>query len=383
MKVKLTTMIGLMLFCVLISSSVLAQDFSVDAEVGLLYDYDSAQVLFSQAGESRWIPASLVKIMTMYVALDRLAIDNIPYDHQVTVSERAWQMGGSQMFLEVGDQVSIEELLYGIAVVSGNDACVALSEALAGTEALFVQWMNQKAESLGLALHFADVHGLSEQNQITAHDYAILVANYLSDHPDALKYHSELSFGYQPRSSANPIVQSNRNRLLRSYEGTDGLKTGFLSKSGYNLIATAKQNDRRLIAIILGAESESRREQEARKLLDYGFRSFEIINANEFITDNLARVYKGRENYVEFSAVVANVTVVRGTRDQFVTEIEFQRLEAPIQAGDELGTLSFIKDEEVLKTVSLIANETVERGNWFTVLIDTIVLFFNQLFTSA
>ena len=117
--------------------------------------------------------------------------------------------------------------MYGIAVVSGNDACVAIAEALAGTESLFIQWMNNKAKELGLNLHFVDVHGLSEDNRITARDFAILIENYLRDHPEALQYHSRLSFGYQPRSSSSPIVQSNRNGLLRTYEGADGLKTGF------------------------------------------------------------------------------------------------------------------------------------------------------------
>lgn len=383
MKVKLSTAICLLLFVALLSGSGLAQDFSVDAKVGFLYDYDSSQVLFSQEGDQPWIPASLVKVMTMYVALDRISEDSIPLDHRVLVSEAAWRMGGSQMFLEVGDQVTLEELLYGIAVVSGNDACVALAEALAGTEGLFVQWMNQKAASLDLDLHFVDVHGLSDQNSITAHDFAVLVNSYLHDHPDALRYHSELSYGYQPRSSSTPIVQSNRNRLLRAYEGTDGLKTGFLSAAGYNLIATAEQNDRRLIAVVLGADSEAKREQEARKLLDYGFRSFEKVNANELLDVNEARVYKGRENNVEFAVADPNVTILRGTRSQITTSTDFHRLEAPIAAGDEIGTLTFYKDTEELKTVPLTAIETVERGSWFTVLIDSIVLFFSGLFQKA
>ena len=141
--------------------------------------------------------------MTLFVAFDRIKSENIDLNSQVTVSERAWQMGGSQMFLEVGDKVTFDDLLRGIAVVSGNDACVAIAEALAGTEELYVQWMNSKAEELGLNLHFVDVHGLSDANQITALDFAKLVKAYLTDHPQALEYHSQLSFSYQPRSSRN------------------------------------------------------------------------------------------------------------------------------------------------------------------------------------
>lgn len=357
-----------------------AQDFAVNAEVGLLFDYDSGQVLFSQQGDSSWIPASLVKVMMMYTAFDRIASESLPLDSMMTVSENAWRTSGSQMFLEVGEEVSLEDLIYGIAVVSGNDACVALAEALAGTEELFVRWMNEKAEQMGLDLYFVDVHGLSEENRITAHDFALLVQNYIQDHPNALMYHSEPSFGYQPRSSSSPIVQANRNGLLRVYEGTDGLKTGFLSKAGYNLVATASRNDRRLIAVILGADSEASREQEAINVLDYGFRSFENIDADQLLTENQLRVYKGREDYVEITTAGESITIVRGLRANLETQIEYQTLSAPIHAGEQAGEMMIYQEDKLLKSVPLVVADTVERGSWFTVLIDTIMMFFSQLF---
>jgi len=301
-------------------------------------------------------------------------------DSIVTVSENAWRMGGSQMFLEVGDQVKIEDLLFGIATVSGNDACVAIDEALAGTEDLFVQWMNDKARSLGLNLHFVDVHGLSDANQITALDFALLVSHYLHDHPQALRYHSQRSFSYKPRSSANPIVQSNRNGLLKSYEGADGLKTGYLSKAGYNLVATAERDGRRLIAVVLGADSETRREQEATKILDYGFRSFELVKTEQLLDVSQARVYKGRAKNVSLTTGDASVTVLRGKQAQLQVETQIDSLEAPIKAGDQVGKMKVYLGEELLKEVSIVAENTVERGSWFTVLIDSIVLFFKSLF---
>lgn len=365
---------------ILLVNTAAAQSFSVNASVGLLYDFNSGQILFSQQGETQWIPASLVKVMTMYVALDRITAENIPLDSIVTVSENAWRMGGSQMFLEVGDQVKIEDLLFGIATVSGNDACVAIAEALAGTEDLFVQWMNDKARSLGLNLHFVDVHGLSDANQITALDFALLVSHYLHDHPQALRYHSQRSFSYKPRSSANPIVQSNRNGLLKSYEGADGLKTGYLSKAGYNLVATAERDGRRLIAVVLGADSETRREQEATKILDYGFRSFELVKTGQLLDVSQARVYKGRAKNVSLTTGDASVTVLRGKQAQLQVETQIDSLEAPIKAGDQVGKMKVYLGEELLKEVPIVAENTVERGSWFTVLIDSIVLFFKSLF---
>ncbi len=383
MKLRLFSALVLLLIILPLAGGVSAQNFAVDAGVGLLYDFESQQVLFHQNADEEWIPASLVKVMTMYVAFDRIAIENLSFDSEITVSEKAWRMGGSQMFLEVGDRVTLDQLLYGIAVVSGNDACVAIAEALAGTEELFVQWMNNKSEELGLDLHFVDVHGLSENNSINARDFAILVKNYLEDYPEALAYHSALSFGYQPRSSSTPIFQSNRNGLLRTYDGTDGLKTGYLGKAGYNLVVTAQREDRRLIAIVLGADSESKREQEVIKLLDYGFRSFETVSANQLLPSDSERIYKGRSDYVALTTNDASVTVLRGNSNRLSAEINVDRVEAPIEAGEEIGTLTIYYDGEVEKEIPLFAAETVERGSWFTVLVDSFVLFFKKIFSQG
>lgn len=377
--------VGLLLLSIVLTfGTVSAQDFSIEAEIGLLYDFDSQQILFSQNGDQEWIPASLVKIMTMYIAMDRISEGDIALTDTIVVSEKSWQMGGSQMFLEVGDEVIVEDLLYGIAVVSGNDACVSIAEALAGSEQLFVKWMNDKAAELGLqGTTFTDVHGLSENNRITASDAAVLVNNYLHDHIDVLKYHSARSFGYQPRSSKQPIIQPNRNGLLLSYDGADGLKTGFLSKAGYNLIATAQQNDRRLVAIVLGAQSESKREAEAIKLLNYGFRSFETISTKGLVgEENQVRVYKGQQKNVGISPALENITVPRGSRNNITSRIQYESsLQAPLAAGDQVGELIILEGEKTIKRVPLLATESIERGNLFRVIVDAIIMFFSQLIT--
>lgn len=381
MKSRFISLVIAVFLTVSLLTPVAAQNFSVDAEVGLLYDFDADQVLFAQDADKPWIPASLVKVMTLFVAFDRIKEENIDLNSYVTVSERAWQMGGSQMFLEVGDKVTFDDLLRGIAVVSGNDACVAIAEALAGTEDLFVQWMNNKAQELGLDLYFVDVHGLSDANRITAVDFAKLVKHYLVAHPEALQYHSQLSFSYQPKSSKNPIVQTNRNGLLRSYEGADGLKTGHLSSAGYNLVATAERDGRRLVVVILGASSEAKREQEAAEALDYGFRSFESVSADQLLPQTQARVYKGRSDYVPLTTDGARVTVLRGSKDKLSAELRVNDLQAPISAGAEVGKLTIYLNGDLLTETPVFAADSVERGNWFTVFIDSIILFFRKLFS--
>lgn len=354
-------------------------EFSIDATAGILLDFDSGQILFSQNGNETHIPASLVKVMTMFVALDHIEQGRVSLEDEVIVSERAWRMGGSQMFLEVGETVTVQDLLYGISVISGNDACVAVAEAVAGSEELFVRRMNEKAQELGLSLRFVDVHGLSEENQITAQDVAQLAKAYIQAHPDALQYHQERSFGHQPRSQSSPIVQNNRNRLLWRYEGADGLKTGFLSKAGYNLMATASRDNRRLIAVVLGADSESTRENEAIRLLNYGFRNFELVDLSQLLPNRQERVYKGRENTVAVSPATPGVTIPQGAHDRVNVEIVTEQLVAPIRQGQQVGRVVVTYQDRVLKETPLLAQSDVERGNFFRVIIDSIVLFFANL----
>lgn len=356
-----------------------AQPLEVDASSAVLLDFESGQILFSQDGQIQHVPASLVKIMTMYVAFDQIAAERISLEDTVRVSEKAWRMTGSKMFLEPNEEVSIHQLLAGIAVVSGNDACVVLAEALAGTEDLYVQWMNEKARSLGLDLHFVDVHGLSEQNKITAEGIAHLVRAYLKDHPQAISYHQLESLSYQPRSSRNPIVQPNRNGLLRTFDGADGLKTGHLQVAGYNLVGTAVQNNRRLISVVLGAASESRREQETAKLLNYGFRSFDAVDISRLLKDKTAKVYKGRQKSVGMYMQEPVITVPKGVQKSVSVAIQTQFLEAPVEKDAPIGTLSIYLEEQLTKKVPLLASEQVERGSLWRVMWDSLILFFQNL----
>ncbi len=381
MKASVLITLVILLLCLGVSPAVQGQttpSFSVNAAAGVLLDVDSGQILFAENPADVRVPASLVKVMTMYIALDQIQQGRAALEDVSLVSERAWRMGGSQMFLEIGEQITIEELLFGISVVSGNDATVALAEALAGTESLYVRWMNDKAAELGLDVHFVDVHGLSAENRITAEDMAWLAYHYIREHPEALDYHQRRSYGYQPRSQSSPIVQNNRNGLLWRYEGTDGLKTGYLSAAGYNLVATATQNGRRLIAVILGAENERVRENEAVNLLNYGFRSFETVSTAELLPASIQRVYKGREG-VYLTTDVKSIVIPRGTANALQTHLLLDTLEAPLTQGQPVGTLSISHDGRLLRELPLRAAASVERAGFARVALDSAILLFQRL----
>ena len=382
MKRQSTGLILIMVFLLSFSGITLAQQtlpFEVEAGSAALLDFESGQILYSHNGNEPHVPASLVKIMTMYVAFDDIKAGRVSMQDTATVSERAWRMTGSRMFLEPGELVTIEQLLTGIAVVSGNDACVALAEALSGSEDVYVGRMNEKARSLNLNLQFVDVHGLSTENRITAEDIAILVGHYLEDHPEAIQYHKQLSFSYQPRSSNTPIVQSNRNGLLRTYEGADGLKTGHLQVAGFNLVGTAVQNNRRLIGVVLGAQSESRREQEMTTLLNYGYKNFDLVNISRLLEDKTVRVYKGKRSQVGMRITEPIITVPKGIEKSVSVGIQTRELEAPVEEGSQVGVLSIYVEEQLAKQVPLLAAEDVARGSWYQVMWDSIKRFFQDL----
>lgn len=382
MKFKSTGLILIMFLLLAFFDTTLAQQvlpFEVEANSAVLMDFESGQILFSQNGEVSHVPASLVKIMTMYVAFDEISSGRANLQDTTTVSEAAWRMTGSKMFLEPREVVTLEQLITGIAVVSGNDACVALAEALAGSEEVFVARMNDKAKSLNLDLHFVDVHGLSPENRITAEGIAVLVQHYLREHPEAIEYHKQLSFSYQPRSSRQPIVQTNRNGLLRSYEGADGLKTGHLQTAGFNLVGTAVQNNRRLIGVILGAPSEAKREQEMTTLLNHGYRNFDLVNISRLLEDKTTRVHKGKQSQVGMTIAEPIITVPKGIEKSVSVGIQAKELEAPVDAGSQVGVLSIYVEGQLTKQVPLLASEDVARGSWYQVMWDTIKRFFQDL----
>lgn len=244
-----------------------AEARNIRARSALLMDIDRVKVLYEQNANAAIAPASLTKIMSMYVVFDHIKAGKISRKDMVTISKRAASKGGSRMGLKAGQKISLDRLLYGLAVSSGNDASVAVAEHVAGSEAAFVKLMNAKAKKLGMKKTvFKNAHGLPAKGQVTtARDMMNLSRNYIMIYPQALTYHSTTKY------TLNKYTSTNKNSLLGSYDGADGLKTGWINASGYNIIATARRGNTRLIAIILGAENSNTRAKEIERLMDAGF----------------------------------------------------------------------------------------------------------------
>jgi D-alanyl-D-alanine carboxypeptidase (penicillin-binding protein 5/6) len=333
----------------------------IDAQSAVLMDAVSGQVLFEQNPQLRMAPASFVKLLTLYVAFDALRDGNLKQDDLVPVSPKAWRMGGSKMFIKVGEKVRVEDLLKGIAVVSGNDACVALAEHLAGAEEAFVMRMNEKAQALGLKnSHFKNSHGMPAPDQLTtALDIALLARGYIEDHPEALTFHSLVDFKY------NGIRQQNRNMLLRMNIGADGLMTGYLQKAGYLLAATAKRDGQRMIAVVMGCDSSRKRVQESRKLLDYGFKNFSTVEAvKKSDVFGPEKVVKGKLNKVDLvPAEAAWVTVPKGKESAVSVAIEAPKpIRAPVRAGQDVGKIVIQMEGKVIREISLLSSSDVPEG---------------------
>jgi D-alanyl-D-alanine carboxypeptidase (penicillin-binding protein 5/6) len=344
---------------------------AVKASSYLLMDFNSGQILASENIDNRLPPASLTKIMTAYVAGHELAENLITLDDKVTVSEKAWRMTGSRMFIEVNKQVTVRELLEGIIIQSGNDASVALAEHISGDESVFAELMNQHARRLGMTnSHFVDATGLpDEQHYSSAHDMAILATALIRDYPDIYEIHSRKEFTF------NGIKQLNRNRLLWLDDSVDGIKTGHTEEAGYCLVASAQRDNMRLIAVVMGTESEKARASTVQALLNYGFRFYEtrkMYSAGDILTT--ARVWKGVKDNIGLGLKDdLYVTIARGQFDKLENKFELpERIMAPVEAGTETGHMKLILGDKEVMTVPLYADETVTEGGFFKRMKDKI-----------
>ena len=333
----------------------------VAAKAHLLLDYYTGQVLSEQNADLRLEPASLTKIMTAYVVFDALKNGKIRMSDQVVISERAWKMGGSQMFIEVGKQVAVEDLLKGMVIQSGNDASVALAEHVAGSEDVFAGLMNRHAERLGMVnSHFTNASGLPDPAlYTTARDLATLGAALVRDFPEYYPLHAMREFTF------NNIVQQNRNRLLGLEAGVDGIKTGHTATAGYCLVVSGERENMRLVGVLMGAESEKVRTAEARKLLGFGFRFFEgqkLHAANVSLART--RVWKGEVKELDVGvASDLQVTVPRGQAGKVSETLEVNpRIVAPLRKGDTVGTVRVLFAGKELTSRPLVALRSVEQG---------------------
>ncbi len=347
------------------------------AKSWLLIEAGSGQTLASQAADERLEPASLTKLMTAYLTFAALKQGTIKIDQAVPVSEKAWRTGGSKMFIRVGTQVTVEDLIKGMIVQSGNDACIALAEAIAGSEENFAQMMNREAQRLGMkASSFRNSTGWPDpQHYTTARDLATLTAALIRDFPeDYAKYYTIKEFRY------NNITQPNRNRLLWIDPTVDGVKTGHTEAAGYCLISSAKRGPRRLLAVVLGAASDGVRTQESLKLLNYGFQFYDAVQlyAKDQAVSSL-KVWKGGSSTVKAGFTSDFILAVpKGFAQKVQAELVSQQpLLAPVVAGQTVGTMKVSVDGKPHGEYPVVALETVPQAGLIGRAIDSVRLWFN------
>ncbi len=360
----------------------------VAADGYILVDAASGEVLAEKNADQKLPPASLTKMMTAYVVETELANGNIGRDDQVTVSEKAWRMKGSLMFIEVGEKVSVSDLLKGVIIVSGNDASVALAEYVAGSEDGFAQLMNSTAEQFGMTnTHFVNASGWPAENHYSsARDLAILARHMINDHPEYYPIYAEKEFQYGvDKRTGKPLnPQANRNTLLFTNPNVDGIKTGHSDEAGYCLVASSEREGRRLIAVVMGTRSERSRANETQKLLTYGFRFFDNVEVKKGgVTLEQVRVWKGDKDELAVGLEKDLVITVPRGKDKAVqaSMVIDQDIMAPVAAGQKIGTVKVTLDDEVISEVPLIALEPVEEGGFFKRLWDGILRFFAGLFS--
>jgi D-alanyl-D-alanine carboxypeptidase (penicillin-binding protein 5/6) len=372
--------ITLLLCFILVAGPASAQQLPIPPSLAgnswLLLEFGSGQVLASEKPDERIEPASLTKLMTAYLTFAALKQKTIALEQAVPVSEKAWRTGGSKMFIRVGTQVPVEDLIKGMEIQSGNDACIALAEAVAGSEENFAQMMNREAQRLGMKnTHFMNATGLPDpQHYTTARDLSILASSLVRDFPEEYaKYYSMKEFRY------NNITQPNRNRLLWLDPTVDGMKTGHTDAAGYCLIGSSKRGPRRLIAVVLGTNSDAARTSESLKLLNWGFQFYEAVQlyAKGQAVSTL-RVWKGSENTVKAGF---NQDFIMAVPKGYANKIEAQFISqqpliAPVAQGQKVGTMKVTIDGKPYGEYPVLAQESVAVAGFFGRLWDTIRLWF-------
>ena len=340
--------------------------FDTKSDTAILVDYESGTVLFERNPDRQFPPASLAKMMTVAVLFNEIREGRVKIDQDFLMSEHAWRTGGapsrtSCMFAPVNSRVKVLDLIQGIMIQSANDGAIAVAEGIAGSEEAFAELMNKRAKEIGLkASSFGNPTGLPHfNNKVTARDLYLLGRHLVAEFPEFYKYYGQREFTY------NNIRQQNRNPLLNDGIGADGMKTGYIKESGYNIVGSANQNGQRLILVMGGLKSEKERAEEARKLMEWGFRTFEQIklyDAGETVGE--ASVYGGASGRVPLmSEKTVNVLVPRGNRDKLKGRVVYTGpVKAPVDKGRRVGKLLVLRDDQVIQETPLVAADAVGVG---------------------
>ena len=338
------------------------------AKSAILLEPTTGEIIFEKNSHEKLHPASMTKMMSMLLIIEAIENEVISWDEMVTVSDNAAGMGGSQILLEVGEQMSVQDLFKGIAVASGNDAVVALAEKIGGSEAIFVDMMNKRAKELGLTdTHFKNPHGLDDDDHYSsAYDMA-MIGKELVKHEKVLEF-TKIYEDYLRQNTDRKIWLVNTNKLVRFYEGVDGLKTGYTASAGYCLTATAKKGSSRFLAVAMGEPDSKTRNQEISEMLDYAFAQYEVeIMLDKDSVIKTIEVEKGKNKFVDLVPLnEVSFLNKKGTNKKNATyEISIDKVKAPVKEGDIVGNLKIKEDENVIREVPITVRESVEKCNLF------------------
>jgi D-alanyl-D-alanine carboxypeptidase (penicillin-binding protein 5/6) len=369
-------------FLILLFLSSISNSYSnieIKARTAILQDFLSGEILYEKDPDIQIYPASMTKIMTSIIAFDLIKSGDLSLDDKFIISEKAWRLstaGYSSMFIMVGDEVSVEDLLHGIITASGNDACVALAEGIAGTEEEFAILMTAKAKEIGMEnTNFSNSSGINDpDNYSTVRDVLKMSRYLIQKHPDFYEWFSLLEFTWD-RTGGDPITQGNRNPLLYKNMGADGIKTGYLAVEKYSLASSLIRNGRRLIAVGSGFETKNSRSRESSKLLTYGLTNFDLVEINKSSeTIDKVDVWLGKENQVD---VYVNEdifkTIKKAKKNLLKVALKYEGpIEAPIKKDDVIGKFRVVYDEELIGEYDLLAAKDVDKVNIFSRLIKSL-----------
>ncbi len=370
---KLLRIISVIFIFLLPLKNLNSAEIDIEVDHIILQDHLSGEILYERDADASIYPASMTKIMTAVVAFDLLKSGETSLDEMITVSEKAWrlsQSGYSSMFIMLNDQISVEDLLKGIIIVSGNDACIALAEGLSGTEKDFVTLMNEKAEEIGLEnTNFNNSSGINDvENYSTVRDILILSEYMITNYPEYYTYFKETTFTWD-RTGGDPITQGNRNPLLYKNIGADGIKTGFLELEQYSLASSSKIGERRITSVGSGFKSKNSRSRESLRLINWGFRKFDTVKVakkDESIAS--LNVWLGKKNKVEVSTSEdLYLTIPKRKKKTIKAIIEYNGpIQTPIKKGDKIGILSVYIAGELKKQIDLVSLEDIKKSNVFS-----------------
>ena len=346
------------------------EDLAPNAKSAIMIEASTGEILFQKNKDEKLAPASMTKMMSMLLIMEEIENGNLKWDEMITTSEKASSMGGSQIFLKVGEKMTVEDLLKGVAIASGNDAVVALAERVSGSEEQFVKRMNTRAKDLGLKnTNFINATGLTADNHYSSAYDMSLIAKELVKHEKILEFTSTYE-DYLRKDTKSPFWLVNTNRLVRFKEGVDGLKTGFTDEAGYCLTATMKKDNMRLITVVMKEENTSKRSADTTKMLDYGFNIYMVQTIlDEKTTIEKKKVELGKTLTTEI-VPKENITILNKKSDDqknITYKTNINKIIAPVKKGDKVGTIDIIEDNTIISTIDATVKEDITKANILTI----------------